>query len=536
MKILKKVNALVKYETINLRRGILIWSIIVLYVFGWQQVIGSMFSAGHLFLSLDGVVSTSWLPLNLIMIPLLLLNMKIGESENDIFKTLDISSFETYLSKVFISSTIGIIIFAANIIVAVVVSLLCKVSMDYFLVLMLGYTVNTLIFLIITSALGLFLGQVISKYLGSVLTFIVLLMLFGIISNFYKISNVVLPLINIRNFTSSIDIITYDKSYIYHNIFWILIGFVCSIFTYCKIWRREKTLSFYILPVAISIISVWVCVYLGVNINEMKPDYYDIISRRDAEYTNYSNTNATFFCDENIGFRVDEYDMNINIDSMLENTCDMKISITKDAVTSLKMGLYKGLDISKLSIDGKTIDFKRTNNNFEAILEREYKAGQTINMKIVYSGKINTKWEQGEELFYARMDGIFLADVFEWYPKLNDSIVKDYTVNVKYNSKNKIYSNMEESINGYEYTFKGQDREIFLMSSPLIIERNYKDYLLVGNEELVNSDRKCDDLIFRMTKGNESEINIKKLIFAPFIAGGGKIDKGYIKMYLGANY
>ena len=269
--------------------------------------------------------------------------------------------------------------------------------------------------------------------------------------------------------------------------------------------------------------------------NGMKPDYYNITSRSDAEYYNYSNYDTTVL-DDNVGFTVDKYNMNINIDDVLENTCDMNISVTHDKISSLKLGLYKELNISQLLVNGKSIDFNRTNNNFEVILEREYTKGEVINMQIVYDGIINTNWLQGRELFYVRNNGIFLGDVFEWYPKLNDSSVKDYTVKVKYNSNNKVYSNMEESINGSEHIFQGQDREIFLISSPLIRERMYGDYLIIGNEELVNNDERCNNLIDSMKNNNENPRNVEKLVFAPFIPRGGKMDKNYIRAYLHANY
>lgn len=533
--VLTKINALVKYEMINLRRGKLVWIIAVLYIFGLQQVISNMFSYGNTFLSLRGLIENSWLPLNLIMIPLLLLNMNIGESENDIFKTLDMSSAKIFISKVVTSSIIGLAILFANVIVAVSISLLCKVSMSYFTALISGYIANTLIFLITISAIGLFAGQIVTKYLGEVFTCILLLITFIVLSNFYKTFNLILPLIGIRCITSSIDVIIYDKCYLYHNLFWILITAVLFMFTYYSTRNEGKSLKAYFFSIAVSMVLVSSCVYLGIVINEIKPDFYDIVSRKEVKDSNYSG-DSTFFSDDNVGFTVDEYTMDINIDNGLENTCDMKLNITNDKISSLKLGLYKGLNISKVLVDGKPMEFKRTNNNFEAILERKYSKGESIEMQVVYSGMINTNWVQGRELFYVRNNGIFLADVFEWYPKLNDSIVKDYTVKIKYNFNNKIYSNIEETISGDEYTFKGQDREIFLISSPLIKERTYGDHLIIGNEELVNNDKLCNDVIMDIANNNEETKNIKKLIYTPLIPGISNMDQNYIKAYLFGNF
>ena len=86
---LKKISALIKYEVIDIFRGKLIWIIFFLYLFGVIQVISSMKMGGYSFFTLVGLIKVSWLPLNFIMIPVMLLSMKIGESENEIFKILD---------------------------------------------------------------------------------------------------------------------------------------------------------------------------------------------------------------------------------------------------------------------------------------------------------------------------------------------------------------------------------------------------------------------------------------------------------------
>ncbi|MBU3173528.1 hypothetical protein [Clostridium estertheticum] len=103
---MRKINALIKYEIINLKRGKLIWVIAALYAFGIQQTISSMNSGDGIFLSVVGVIKVSWLPLNLIMVPILILCMKIGQSHNDIFEIIDISHRKIMLSKLLTLSII----------------------------------------------------------------------------------------------------------------------------------------------------------------------------------------------------------------------------------------------------------------------------------------------------------------------------------------------------------------------------------------------------------------------------------------------
>lgn len=66
---MKKINALIRYEFINLRRGVLIWIIPILYAIGIQQQIYGVCLNGRT-ISLVGLIGYSWVPLNFIMIPL----------------------------------------------------------------------------------------------------------------------------------------------------------------------------------------------------------------------------------------------------------------------------------------------------------------------------------------------------------------------------------------------------------------------------------------------------------------------------------
>jgi hypothetical protein len=220
---LRKINALVKYEITNLKRGKLIWVIAALYIFGFQQVMSSMHLGGRLYLSVVQLINVSWLPLNLIMVPILLLCMNIGQSHNDIFKVIDVSDREIRLSKIATLSIIQGFVLLTNIIIFVILSIICKVSIGYFLYQSIGYIINTIVFLLVCSSVGLFIGEIICSYLGEVVGFITVILVFLILCNFYKTSNIIVPVINIRTIPGVFDVISYDKSYLYHNIFWLLI-------------------------------------------------------------------------------------------------------------------------------------------------------------------------------------------------------------------------------------------------------------------------------------------------------------------------
>lgn len=517
---MKRINALIRYELINIKRGALIWITLILYVFGLQQIISCIHFDSSV-LSLVEFIKYSWLPLNFIMIPIMLLCMQVGGSENEVFNSMDISHKEIVCSKVGFMFLINGTIFLVNVIILIIFGINSRVSLHYFLYQSLGYIVNNFVFLIVSGLLGLFIGQVVSKHVGDVVAFIIMIMLFVALCNFYKLFNTIVPLYDIKAMTSTFNIFSYDKSYLYHNLFWLVMAFILFTITFTN--NNKKAKPAIIIKLVLPCLA---CIYLATSIVLMTPVYYNICLRNEAA------NGQTFFSKANCGYYIDKYDMNINLNNKLKNTCNMEVKINGDSVNSMELGLYEKLNISSLEIDGKSLNFKRTNHSFIVKLPREYKNGETVNMNVVYEGDINTMWLQGRNLFFVKNNELFLADVFEWYPKLNDSKLKDYNVKIKYTSKNKIYSDLDgnRKLNGYK--LQGKDREIFLVSGN-ISERKYNGYLFVGNEELIKDNQQCNYLIEDIKKSNSKEVN--KVIFAPFIPGGTKMDIGYEKAYLFAH-
>lgn len=521
-----KIKALAKYEIVNLKRGILVWIIPILYAIGVQQAISSMHFGGNWRLMLVGFIKVSWLPLNFIMIPLLLISMKIGKSENDIFNAIDISPKEKMLGKIASVSIINGIVFAANITLFIILGMICKVPAQYFLYQGIGYIINSIIFLIVCSSLGMLIGQTVCKHVGDVLPYIIVVILFIFLCNFYKVSNDVVPLIYLRTFSFGFDVIEYSKSYLYNNLFWLSASFIFTIIAFMHSFKKDISHRCLVLQKCLLLIVSFACVFSIIGIYTVKPVYYNITNRIDTSYSNNSKT--TYFGKEDCGYYVDKYNMNMDIDNGIKNNCTMEIKITGTNINSIELGLYEKLYISDLHIDGEKMNFTRTGHSFIVKLPREYNEGQIIKMNINYHGKINTTWVQGEELFFVRNNAMFLADVFEWYPKLNDSMIKQYNVEIKYNSKNKIYSNLNETVKSGDYVLTGEDRELCLISGN-IIQRKYKGYLLIGNEEYISSNSVSDELIGILNRRN---LSIKKIIESPFIPGMSKMDKDYQNVFL----
>ncbi|MDP4089257.1 MAG: hypothetical protein Q8930_08335, partial [Bacillota bacterium] len=363
---MRKVNALVRHEIINLRRGKLIWIAAILYVVGVQQVISSMYTFGSTFMSLVGLIKTSWLPLNFIMIPLLLLSMNIGYSRNEVFETLDISPGEVLLSKVLTVAIVDGVILAVNILLAAVISVICKVSIGYFLYELIGYFVNTVIFLAATGSIGLFIGQVLCRYVGLVVSFITAIILFILLSNFYKTFNNIVPLIDIRTSTSSFEVISYDKGYVLQNILWLMISLILLFVMYVHLNRIKGKVKAASLQIGALIVTVAVCVALVIGIESAQPTIFNIGKRTylEKEQKNVFDNVETFFSKEDCGYYVEKYNMNLSINNGISNNCEMNIRVNGDKVNTIELGLYKKLNISKVELDGEASKYDRTSNSF----------------------------------------------------------------------------------------------------------------------------------------------------------------------------
>lgn len=523
---MNKIKSLIKYELLDLKRSPLFWVMGILYIFGIQQVIGNMTSRGGSYLTLIGFQKDSWLPLNLLMIPILFIGIKIGKNENDIFKSMDISFKEFLVSKLLIISLINFIIFFISIVIFTVISLLSKVSLQYFIRNSIFYITNTIILLLMCSSLGLFIGSFISKHVGDVISYILAVGSFVLLSNFYKEPIGLFPLINCNVLTSVFYVNTYEKSYLYHNVFWALMAVNFIVLIVIKgVWKK-KTLK--ILSVAVFSISILICAYCFSNVISVKTTYYDIYSKRDAGFYNKKNSISTFFSNDDCGYYVDKYSMDISIDNKINNVCNMQVVINKDNVNLLEFGLYNKLNISEIQVNGKKTDFKRTINSFIVEFPKAYKSGDIVDVEVAYQGEVNTIWDQSIKMFYVSDNRVFLGDVFEWYPKLNDSLQKTYDMKIKYDGKNKIYSNLDGTSQEKNYKFSGKDKEILLISGDLQ-EVKYKDITIIGNEEYVNNSEYCDIMINRMEKelGGKGD----KIILGTFIPGGKKMKENYEKVY-----
>ena len=490
-------------ETINFKRSKLAWVMAILYVLGVALAIYTAIRERKIIFSLSEFIQCSWIPINFVMIPFLIFSMNVGKSNNEIFESIDISSRDKTLSKVFAVGTIGGVLLITNIIIFIVIAIVCKVSIGYFLYNGIGYVINTMVVLIACGAIGLFIGQVISKKIGDVLAFIILIVAFIALCNFYKFRNFIIPIYNTRQFPSAFDIFNYDKTYFYHNILWLILSYMIFKIAFYKEYKREKSKSLGTLA------TIGICLGLSValiiNLHSLLPDFLDIGRNISAPLESKEiDIRDSFRNEKEKQYYPYKYNMDIDLDTNLKNSCEIEIKILQDKVNSLEFGLFHKLNISHVEIDGSKLNYKRTDKSFIVDLPKEYKNGDIVKLKVDYEGDINTVWgykvgdkwaSQYQQLFYVKKDLLALGGAFDWYPKQNDGRKKEYTLNVRYNSKNKLYSNLQGTYCDTAWKFQGNDKEIVLVSGHNIKEREYKGIVFVGNEEYINSNKVCDVLI-----------------------------------------
>jgi len=537
---LRKIKALIRNEIINFKRSKLSWAIAILYVLGMTLAIYTAVREGKPIFSLSEFTKYSWIPLNFVMIPFLIFSMNIGKSNNSVFDTIDISPREKSLAKILTVETIGAYILIANILVFLVIGIICRVSIGYLLYQSLGCIINNMVIFITCGAIGLFIGQVVSRKVGDVLAFIIIIAIFISLCNFYKFRVFIVPLYYIRQFPNNFDIFNYDKTYFYHNILWLIVSYMILKITFYKEYKKEKATS--IRTIAVIGVAFGLSIFLIINLHSSLPDFLDIGRNMFEPFgSEYMQKAGSFRNEEENKYYAYKYKMNIELDTKLKSSCEIELKMLQDNVNSLELGLFNKLNINKVEIEDTKLDFKRTNNSVIINIPRECKNGDVINLKIDYEGNINTVWgykfnnewrSQYQQLFYVKKNLLALGGVFEWYQKQNDGREKEYSLDVKYNSKNKLYSNLEGSPSSTGWKFQGSDKEIVLVSGHNIKERVYKGNLFIGNEEYINSDKTCDNLL--NIKEKDKALNeVKKFIQVPL---DYYIKECYEKVYINGWY
>ncbi|MFX0550125.1 hypothetical protein ACOAKC_12455 [Hathewaya histolytica] len=522
---MKKVRALYRYEMINLVNSKIFWGYIGLFLFGLQQMYSALIGEGRFVGGVSSIINFSWLPINLIMLPLMIILYYVGKSRNEIIDTLDLSIRERLYSKLLVTVTLNLISLIL-VIFLLIYGGLSSLSPSYKNSLLIGFIVSYVITITVISLIGLTIGEVLGNLLPDIINIFFIIVVFGLISSFYKMSNSVLTLYD-SNFTSSILIpFKYDMLYKLKKIFWISTIFsliLIIIYNYYeKYYKKTKPIliGLCVLFIAFSIVSV-------IYSNKFKAVNYDIVETKEemSELTT-NNTEYYTFYGNSEDFYVKSYDMDLNLKSDFKNKCNMKVVIKHSGLKEIELGLFGKLNVNSVRVNGKQAYFERGLRSFKVKLPNKYNKDEVLDLDVEYSGYINTLGINGNINFFSEDNLCFLADVFEWYPKLNDGRTKHFTVKV--NHSGKLYSNLKTIQKKEAEVFKGEDVEIFFLSAN-VKDIKHKGVTMIGNEEYLNDYERRENAIKNLKSSQEINKKYKcnTIIFAPSLVGQSLVDISY---------
>lgn len=495
---MRKIKGIIKYEFLNLYKNFIIIIMMLLFLFGLQQQLWTARIYGEFRLNLVTFLKTFWLPINLIYVPILIINEIIGSRNQEIFEVLNISKKERFLGKFFTSAIINLIIIMINVVIIVGVAIIAKAPFKYSLYFISMYLLNIITGLFCYSAIGLLIGETISKFKYRIFSYLLMILFFLATNNFYKEPKMLTPIMKVDPLASTFELFSLDKLTLYHFIFWNLIGLLILYLLY-----EIKELQFLRLRNKIILCSLAAAIFASFFLgSKYNPEKYLI--EKDNINENYEKQSKL-----NNGFTIESYNMKLQLGDTVSNDCNMEIIINKGELNKLDLSLYNTLKVSSIKINEKEVKFSAKDDKLTILLAEKYKEGEKIKVSIKYSGIINTVDRQGKKRFFVNSHSLFLADYFPWYPKPEFmGNTKKYEVKIE-NNNGEIYSSLNEKNNG---TFEGKGKEIFFVKSNLISKRLYKGIEFVGNTEQIGTDTQCEELMNIVKKMGNVHVNQVKIV------------------------
>jgi len=495
---MRKIKAIMKYEFLNLHKNFIIILMMLLLLFGLQQQLWALRINGEFHLDLITFLKVFWLPINLIYIPVMIINEIIGSGNQELFEVLNISKKERFLGKFFTSAIINLIIIIVNVVIVVGVAIIAKASFKYSLYFISMYLLNITTGLFCVSSIGLLIGATISKYKYRIFSYVLIIIFFIVENNFYRDPTMITPIMKVEPNAKTFDLFMFDKLTLYHFIFWNLI----IMLTLHLLYNIKKLQLLRVRNLIISCLLIGGIIasfFIGSEYNPKKYSFKE------------DNVNEYYEIQSNLkdGFTIESYNMRLQLEDKISNDCNMDITINRGELNKLSLNLYHALKISSMKINEKEVKFFAKGDSLTILLPEIYKEGEKIKVSIKYSGIINTVDIEGMR-FFVNNNSLFLADYFPWYPKPQwMGNTKKYEVKIV-NNNGEIFSSLNEKNKG---TFEGEGKELFLVKSSLLSKRLYKGIEFVGNIEQIEKDAECEAV---MNIVNWKDIkDYKRIILTP---------------------
>ncbi|PPK43928.1 hypothetical protein, partial [Clostridium algidicarnis] len=343
---MRKIKALIRYNFLNLHRIFIIIIMMILFLFGIQQQLWASRISGAFHLNLITFLKTSWLPINLIYIPILIINEIISSSDQEIFHVLNISKKERFLGKFFTSAVINLAIIIVNVLILVGVAIIAKAPLKYSLYLISMFLLNIFTGLFCCSAIGLLIGETMSKFRYRILSYVLIILFFLGTNNFFKEPNILTPIMKFDPLSSTFELFSLDKLTLYHFMLWNLIGLLAMYLIYnIKDLQFLKFRNKIIL--CFLIVAIFSCLFVGSKYN---PDRYFILK---------DNINENYEKESNLseGFTIESYNMKLKLKDRIFNDCNMDIIINNKNLNKLNLSLYHSLKVSSINVNEKEVEF-----------------------------------------------------------------------------------------------------------------------------------------------------------------------------------
>lgn len=494
--VMKVLTSLVKTK--------LFWIMIILYIFGIEECLRLMFYDGNWIGGFLPYIRGAYVPLNLVMLPLLFISYKVAKIKFDGKGYRNILEKNKLKVKGIAILIISLMLQLVAIILGIVIAIVSKVDFNYFIYYFGFYFIAVTLFFALTSSLGMFVG-IVSKDKKK-LDYAILIIIFCLLNTFWRSKEDVLALYPFTAYSGNFYFAEYDIKFFSKIVFWIgilvALVLIMTMLSSSNENTRKKFKVFTVGALTLSLISM-------ILNSSYKVPIYEMDRKREV----VGDFTRTYYAKSNIGYYISKYNMNLELNDNIKNECSMNVKITKNNIGYIDLGLYNKLYVSEVYGDDKKLEFNQENNKLTIKFDSELNIGDEILVKVLYEGDPDVRWLQGEKMFFVEENTLFLAETFEWYPKLNDFKEKEYEISIDYSGNNKIYTNLEEK----DGVYKGKDKEIYLVSGR-INEKEYKGYRLIGNEENFLTDEQCEtivDLVNKEKKYMKNGDSIKDILFVP---------------------
>lgn len=349
----------------------------------------------------------------------------------------------------------------------------------------------------LSALIGCTIGILVRKWYSYIISFILYL---GYISYIYGPPKSVLDRLmcvfsdNIFINQNNLAPILFNASYYLDKCFIIL--FIIAIINLVYLTIGKKKISL------ISLISLFTIIGLLVSIIPISSK----LSKIGTESYN------DFYSEDYI---IQDYKMNLEIKSILKNSCEVDIKII-NATSSITFMLDDIFKINSIVIGDEYFKFEHKNNQVK--IDSNFEQNQIIKIRFDYSGFVDVSNYLGVNTYYVNNQYINLPNKkFYWYPLLNTNTIHNFNVNIS--SDTDIYSNLEpESMdkNRKEYELSGSDFGFSIFAGDYkVVTNNNISYIIPRNYKIDFLESYLDNLSERIldknvSSGNQEKSNILK--------------------------